>query len=384
MAKVQSSSKTLSSMLSIGSATELYKHRQSQLFRELELLLELTPSTFSSPLLALPAEIRAHIFRYVLPDQPSLPDQPPDADAAAAARPELHTCLWGADMVNGEPWRHDVFGYHHGVPKALRLHPSLLLINKQIRAELLQVYFRRSKLTLHAELRNTRTNNDVFDFSPHILLLPLLPHVTHVRFYVEWNYTFTKHAGKSALLDDQVRMTANLLQAMDTLLAPMQAVESIELSVLFFWKYRSGKMYSLAMQDLFELEDIMKRFAEARWLRVLHRRHHTNNTNNNTHTNTNHGNDPYSHLDSNTYQHHPVLTINDLDLDSDTDSPAGVGYKLSSENKALEQSGGMEVFVAPDLEYAMRYRRQSTVDYYGNYAVSDPLPEPGYRHGAMI
>ena len=361
-------SKSLSSMLSIGSVTELYKHRQSQLFRELELLLELTPSTFSSPLLALPAEIRTQIFKYVLPAHP-------DADSDADARPELHTCLWGADMVNGEPWRHDVFGYHHGVPKAARLHPSLLLINKQIRAELLQVYFRRSKLTLHAELRNTRTNNDVFDFSPHILLLPLLPHVTHVRFYVEWNYTFTKHAGKSALLDDQVRMTANLLQAMDTLLAPMQAVESIELSVLFFWKYRSGKMYSLAMQDLFDLEDIMKRFAEARWLRVLHRRHHTNN--NNT------INNPYTHPDHDAH-HHPVLTINDLDLDSDTDSAAGVGYKLSSENKALEQSGGMDVFVAPDLEHAMRYRRQSTVDYYGNYAVSDPLPEPGYRHGAMI
>jgi hypothetical protein len=357
MAKAQS--KNLSTAgLSIGSVNELYKHRQSQLFRELELLLELTPSTFSSPLLALPSEIRSQIFKHVLP-------------APTATRPELHTCLWGADMVHGEPWRHDVFGYHARVPLSARLHPSLQLINKQIRAELLQAYFQRAKLTLHAELRNTRTNNDDFSFSPHIAQLPLLPHVTHVRFYVEWNYTFTKHAGKSALLDDQVRMTASLLQAMDTLLAPMHAVESIELSVLFFWKYRSGKMYSMAMQDLFDLEDIMKRFAEGRWLRVLHRRRRAEAA-------------KAAPGASSTVPPHGILTVNDLDDDVDFDDPAGVGYKLSSENKALEQSGGMEVFVAPDLEHAMRYRRQSTVDYYGNYAVSDPLPEPGYRQGAMI
>jgi hypothetical protein len=320
------------SVASNGSFDELYMHRQSQLFRDLEVLLELTPSTFSSRLLGLPKEIRAHVFDYVLPD-------------TTERRPELHTCLWGADMVNGEPWRHDIFGYDTSVKKDHRLHPKLLLINKQIRQELLQNYFLRSKLTLHAELRNTRLNNGHFDFSSHILLLPMLKHVTHIRFYVEWNYTITKHALKEARLLDQVRMTDNLLEAMDEIITPLQAVETIELSVLFFWKHRSGKMYSLSMQDLFDLEDVFKRYAEERWLQIL-RKSQTSGTSPNP--------------------------------------SAGVGYKLSSENKGTEQSGGMEIFVSQDLGEAMGHRRQSSVDFYGHYGISDPLPQPCYKHGVMI
>ena len=303
------------------------------LFRELEILLELTPSTFSSPLLALPREIRDRILNYVLPD-------------TTGDRPELHTCLWGAEMSNGEPWRHDIFGYSTTVPKPLRLHPKVLLINKQNREELLQNYFRRSKLTLHAELRNTRTNNDHFEFSQHILQLSMLKHVTHIRFYVEWNYTTLKNGGRDRMLKDQVRMTSNLLSSMDKIITPLQSVETIELSVLFFWKFRSGKMYSLSMQDLFDLEDVFKRYAEARWLNLL-------------------GGSVTRRLDR--------------------DGAAGVGYKASTERKGTEQSGGMEVCVSRDLENAMvGERRKSSVDFYGNYEIGEELPAPAYRVGAMI
>ncbi|KAI8939634.1 hypothetical protein NX059_003392 [Plenodomus lindquistii] len=315
-----------------GSFDELHAHRQSQLFRDLEILLELPPSTFRSRLLALPKELRERIFDLVLPD-------------VTTRRPELHTCFWGADMVNGEPWRHDIFGYDSSVPTESRLLPELLLINKRIREELLQTYFQRSKLTLHAELRNTRTDNDRFEYSPHILQLPMLKHVTHIRFYVEWNYTTLKNVDKDGQLRDQVSMTDNLLKAMDKIITPLQAIETIELSILFFWKYRSGKMYSLSMQDLFDLEDVFKRYAEQRWLTLLRKNSST------------------------------VLSPN---------SSAGVGYKLSSEKKGTEQSGGMEIFVSQDLEDAMAVRRQSTVDFYGNYGISDPLPQPSYKHGAMI
>lgn len=328
---MQRTSKKLS-IASTGSLDEAYTNRQSQLFRELEILLELTPSTFSSSLLALPRELRDQIFDYVMPD-------------VTINRPELHTCLWGADMVNGEPWRHDIYGYGTSVAKDDRLRPEYLLINKQIREELLQNYFRRSKLTLHAELRNYRANNDHFDFSPHILQLPMLKHVTHIRFYVEWNYTTTKHVIKERRLKDQVRMTDDLLKAMDQIIYPLQAIETIELSVLFFWKYRSGKMYSLSMQDLFDLEDVFKRYAEQSWLTLLRKNKSI------------------------------VMSPN---------PSAGVGYKLSSEKKGTEQSGGMEIFVSQDLEDAMTTRRRSNVDFYGHYGISDPLPQPSYKHGAMI
>lgn len=318
-----------SSKLSIASNSSLdglYASRQSQLFRELEVLLELTPSTFSSHLLALPRELRDHIFDYVLPE-------------TTEYRPELHTCLWGADMVHGELWDHDVFGYGNSITNAWRLHPNLLLINKQIRNEILENYFRRSKLTLHAELRNTRTNNHRFDYSPHILHLPMLKHVTHIRFYVEWNYTVMTNVIKEQRLLDQVRMTDDLLEAMDKVIAPLQAIETIELSVLFFWKYRSGKMYSLSMQDLFDLEDVFKRYAQQRWLLILRK--------------------------------NKSLVVS-------PNPSAGVGYKLSSEKKGTEQSGGMEIYVSQDLEDAMKARRKSNIDFYGNYEISDPLPQP--RH----
>lgn len=321
------SNKTLS-ILSQGSE-DCSKERQSLLLRDLELLLDLKPSALRSNLLALPRELRDHILEYAIPE------------AADDGRPELHTCLWGADMTINEPWRHDVFGYATAVPKENRLHPRLLLINRQLHDEILQTYFRRSKLTLHAELRNSRENYWHFDYSPHLLQLPMLKHVTHVRFYVEWNYVITKNGG----INDQVRMTNDLVQAMDKLLAPLQAIENIELSVLFFWKYRSGKYYHLSMQDLFDLEDVFKRHAEQRWLLILR---------------------------TNKY------TV------SSPNPSAGVGYKLLTEKKGTEQSGAMEIFVSQNLEDAMSNRRNSTVDYYGNYGISDPLPQPSYRHGAMI
>jgi len=316
------------SILSNGSE-DFSVQRQSMLLRELEMLLDLNPRELSSNLLALPRELRDHIYEFLLPN------------TSEGQRPELHTCLWGADMVH-EPWRHDIFGYGYGVPKAHRLHPDLLVINRQLRNEILQSYFRMSKLTLHAELRNSRGNNWHFEYSPHILQLPMLKFVTHVRFYVEWNYTVIS---KNDRIEDQVRMTKDLMQAVDTLLASLQAVENIELSVLFFWKFRSGKHYMLSMQDLFDLEDVFKRHAESRWLRILR-------TNQST-----------------------VMLPN---------PSAGVGYKLSSDDKGTDQSGGMEIFVSQDLEDAMRGRRKSMLDFYGNYGISDPLPHPAYEHGKMI
>ncbi|KAF2466733.1 uncharacterized protein BDR25DRAFT_236473 [Lindgomyces ingoldianus] len=316
------------SLLSQSSQEDFSKERQSLLMRELELLLDLNPRALNSCLLALPRELRDHVLGYVLPD------------TAEENRPELHTCLWGADMVH-EPWRHDIFGYATSVPKEDRLHPWLLLINRQLHDEFLDIYFRRSKLTLHAELRNSRENNWHFNYSPHVLQLPMLKFVTHVRLYTEWNYIITKNDR----IKDQVRMTNDLMQAMDKLLAPLQAVETIELSVLFFWRYRSGKYYNLSMRDLFDLEDVFKRHAENRWLQILRTNKYT--------------------------------------VDSPNPS-AGVGYKLSSERKGTDQSGAMDIFVSQNLEDAMRYRRHSNVDFYGNYGISDPLPQPSFRHGAMI
>ncbi|KAJ4348572.1 uncharacterized protein N0V89_009950 [Didymosphaeria variabile] len=316
------------SVMSIGSE-DFSVQRQSMLLRELEMLLDLNPRELSSSLLALPRELRDRIFDFALPD------------IANSHRPELHTCLWGADMVH-EPWRHDIFGYGHGVPKKHRLHPNLQMINRQLRNEILQSYFRRSKLTLHAELRNSRINNGHFEYSPHILQLPMLKFVTHVRFYVEWNYTVLS---KNDRIEDQIRIAKDLMKTMDTLLTSLEAVENIELSVLFFWKLRSGKHYMLSMQDLFDLEDVFKRHAESRWLRILR-------TNNST-----------------------VMSPN---------PSAGVGYKLSSEDRGTDQSGGMEIFVSQDLEEAMQSKRKSMIDFYGNYGISDPLPQPAYEDGKMI
>ena len=119
--------KTLS-IRSIGSPTDAYKARQSMLFRELELLLDLTPSTFSSQLLSLPAAVRSLIIAYLLPP-------------ITTTRPDLHTCLWGAEMIGGEAWRHDIVGYGLRVPYSLRLRPELLLINKALRAEVQAAYW---------------------------------------------------------------------------------------------------------------------------------------------------------------------------------------------------------------------------------------------------
>jgi hypothetical protein len=143
-------------------------------------------------------------------------------------------------------------------------------------------------------------------------------------------------------------MTDNLLKAMDKIIAPLQAIETIEVSVLFFWKYRSGKMHGLSMQDLFDLEDVFKRYAEQRWLLVLRK--------------------------------------NKCTIESPNPS-AGVGYKLSSAIKGADQSGGMEIFVSRDLEDAMENRRNGAVDFYGNYGISDPLPQPGSavsQHGGGL
>ncbi|KAJ4384613.1 hypothetical protein N0V86_000213 [Didymella sp. IMI 355093] len=331
------------SVLSTSSSTS-YKNRQSQLYRELALLLDLTPSTFSSPLLRLPSELRAQILAHLLPD-------------IGNVRPELHTCLWGAEMHLTEPWRHSIVGYGSKVPVSLRLARNLTLVNKSLRSEILDLYWSKSALTLHAELRNTKFQNDLFDYSPHVLKLPLRPHVTHVRFYVEWNYTFLKAATKSQRMEDYVRMTDDFCKAMDELLANMGRVEGVELSVLFFWKYRSGKVYSLTMGDLFEVEDCLKKYAEPKWLGILQK--------------------AQSRAGGQRTSSDPAVSSTEL-------APgAGVGYKLSSEKKGLEQSGGMEIFVSQDLEACMGKKRKE-VDFYGNFAVNETLPQPGYEAGNMI
>ena len=340
------------SLHSVEPSTNLYTYRQSQLFRELELLLDLTPSTFSSSLLSLPVELRKHIFSYLLP-------------LHRHARPELHTCLWGADMIAGEPWRRSIWGYSNKVPKDLRLRPELLLINKKLCDEVLKLYWSRSKLTLHAELRNTKSQNEHFDYSPHILRLPSLLHITHVRFYIEWNYTFTKVAPKATRMEDYVRMTDDFCKAMDEILSKMGSVQGIELGVLFFWKYRSGKVYHLTMSDLFDVEDVLKRHAEPQWLGILQKNQ----------SRSRHGSRLRKEQDTGLKD--PAV------LSPGLEKSAGVGYKLSSEKKGLEQSGGMEIFVSTDLEECMGKKRKE-VDFYGNFAVNETLPQPGYEAGAMI
>jgi hypothetical protein len=154
-------------------------------------------------------------------------------------------------------------------------------------------------------------------------------------------------------------MTGNLLAAMDRIALSLQSIETIELSVLFFWKFRSGKMYSLSMQDLFDLEDVFKRCAELRWLSLLGENDLPGK----------------KKITTSTYLSPTSATAT---------SSAGVGYKMSTEKKGTEQSGGMEICVSRDLEDAMEERRKSSVDFYGNYEVTEPLPLPSYRHGAMI
>ncbi|KAJ4324960.1 hypothetical protein N0V94_001014 [Neodidymelliopsis sp. IMI 364377] len=264
-------------------------------------------------------------------------------------------------MIAGEPWRHTIFGYAHRAPRELKLRPELLLINKKLRTEVLAQYWGQSKLTLHAELRNTKSMNEHFDYSPHILRLPLLPHITHVRFYVEWNYTLTKAASKATRIEDYVRMTDDFCKAMDEILSKTEKVESIELSVLFFWKYRSGKVYSLTMSDLFDVEDVLKKYAEPKWLSLLQNSQARSKRKS-------------REVESDLWD--PAVTSPGLD------ASAGVGYKLSSEKKGLEQSGGMEIFVSGDLEECMGKKRKE-VDFYGNFAVNDVLPQPGYEAGRM-
>jgi hypothetical protein len=151
-------------------------------------------------------------------------------------------------------------------------------------------------------------------------------------------------------------MTDDFCKAMDEILSKMGKVEGIELSVLFFWKYRSGKVYSLTMGDLFEVEDCLKKYAEPKWLSILQKAQKTGTQ----------------------------RTSVDPAVSSPGLAPgAGVGYKLSSEKKGLEQSGGMEIFVSQDLEACMGKKRKE-VDFYGNFAVNETLPQPGYEAGNMI
>lgn len=329
--------------LSLTSAASPYKHRQSQLFRDLEKLLDLTPSTFSSPLLSLPAHLRALIISYLLPARSTPPT-------------ELHTCLWGAEMIGSEPWRHSVVAYGTRVARCQRLDGNVLLVNQALRREVLDAFWAQSHLTLHAELRNTKFQNDLFDYSPHILRLPLLKHVDHVRFYVEWNYTLTKAATKDQRVEDYVRMTEDFCKAMDEIFANMERVRGIELSVLFFWKYRSGKVYNLTMSDLFDVEDVLKKYAEPKWLAMLKRAQERDG---------------------------PQVECDPMVATPALDEGAGVGYKLSSEKKGVEQSGGMEIFVSADLEACMGKKRKE-VDFYGNFAVNETLPQPSYEAGNMI
>jgi hypothetical protein len=239
-----------------------------------------------------------------------------------------------------DPWSLETFGYAATVPAEDRLHPTLLLINHQLHAEILQTYLRRSKLTLHAELRNSEENMLHFSYSPLVLRLTILKFVTHVCFYVEWNYTVTK----SRSIENQIRMINDIAQTMDSLLAPLQAIENIKLSMLFFWKYPSGRPYRLSMKDLFDLEDVFKRHAEQRWLQILRKKR---------------------------------------DSVASPNPSAGVGYKLYTESSGME-SGGMEIYVSQHLEEVMQDRRKSNVDFYGLHGISDPLPQPSYIPGAMI
>lgn len=154
-------------------------------------------------------------------------------------------------------------------------------------------------------------------------------------------------------------MTDDFCKAMDEILCKTQRVEGIELSVLFFWKYRSGKVYNLTMANLFDVEDVLKKYAEPKWVALLRK------------TGARESGVESSGLKD------PAVSSPGLR------ETAGVGYKLSSEKKGLEQSGGMEIFVSNDLEECMGKKRKE-VDFYGNFAVNDILPQPCYEAGIMI
>lgn len=151
-------------------------------------------------------------------------------------------------------------------------------------------------------------------------------------------------------------MAEDFCKAVEEVLRGMERVESIEVSVLFFWKYRSGKVYGISMADLFAVEDVLKKVAEPGWLAVLEKARESR--------------DGSSLAEERTGK-------------SPRQESAGVGYKLSSEKKGLEQSGGMEIFVSADLEECMG-RKRTEVDFFGNFAVDEILPQPGYEAGAMI
>ena len=162
-----------------------------------------------------------------------------------------------------------------------------------------------------------------------------------------------------------MRMTDDFCKAMDEILSKMGSVQGIELSVLFFWKYRSGKVYHLTMSDLFDVEDVLKRHAEPQWLGILQK------------------NQSKSRRESRSWKEKDAGPGDPAVLSLGLEKSAGVGYKLSSEKKGLEQSGGMEIFVSTDLEECMG-KKKKEVDFYGNFAVNETLPQPGYEAGAMI
>lgn len=162
-----------------------------------------------------------------------------------------------------------------------------------------------------------------------------------------------------------MRMTDDFCKAMDEVLSKMESVQGIEIGVLFFWKYRSGKVYHLTMSDLFDVEDVLKRHAEPQWLDILQK------------------NRSRSRLESRSWNGQDAELQDPAVVSPGLEKSAGVGYKLSSEKKGLEQSGGMEIFVSTDLEECMG-RKKKEVDFYGNFAVNETLPQPGYEAGAMI
>ncbi|KAF2277565.1 uncharacterized protein EI97DRAFT_416571 [Westerdykella ornata] len=350
------------SILSQSSVEDCSKERQSLLLRDLELLLDLTPSTLRSNLLALPREIREQIFQHVIPSR----------DNDESARPTLHTPFWSADMIH-EPWSHDTFGYAPSVPLPSRLPPYLLLINRQLRDEILQCYWRHCDITLHVELRNSRSPGSVsgFKYSPHVRSLSMLKEIAHVRFYVEWNYALPTGLGistaaRAARREYYVEMVEDLVRTMGRMLETAGRIETIQLSILFFWTQSKGMVrvpYQLSMQDLFDLEEVCKRGAEGRWLGML-------------------GGPARDGEDKKKNKGNPD--------EEDINDPSGVGYKLLVEHsKGTEQSGAMEIYIARDLEEAMgrsERRRESmaNVDFYGNFGVVDVLPQPAYKPGGMI
>ncbi|OCL10235.1 hypothetical protein AOQ84DRAFT_353643 [Glonium stellatum] len=276
-----------------------------------------------SKLLALPRELRDQVFGYLLPTA-SYQTRP----GLQKYRPELRTRLWRVNMTK-QPWGYENFSYLPSVPKRHRLDHAYLLINHQIHEEILDLYFRRSKFELHAELKNTKEDPMRFIYSPQLPSLYFLEHMTHCHLWVHWTRIVKVNEQY-----DELGVVSGLLQTIDKLLELLQVIETIRVSVSFSWK-RAGKYVALSVEDRCDLMEVFNGHAEARWLQRLRVRS-------------------------------PRYKTQDYD--------GGVGYKIYSRREGHREKGGeMDVYVSIILEDFMDEKKRRLIANEDSRETSPPL-----------